>query len=206
MIFFCFLKKLQLLFHFLKKLKLLCDFVLHVLFLQDFVFKTRFRNKELQSWVFSFPNSQNFDTQKWKTKTKHKGSLINDPVRISLFSVCHSQSHRPAQQQLLLQQSICKSAGPPRVGLKNRDFTTQFPPHHVQYPLLRSCSWSSALGFGSKRWIHIPQWVQLASSLLAPFGSYLAASIHSCRYKCWFQLPRICRGCVDLEEDHNWCT
>jgi len=39
--FFCFMKKLQLLFHFLKKLKLLCDFVLHVLFLQDFVFKTR---------------------------------------------------------------------------------------------------------------------------------------------------------------------
>ncbi len=132
--------------------------------------------------------------------------LINEPVRISLSLFVTLKSHRPAQQQLL-QQSIWKSSGPPCVGLKNRDFRTRFPPHHVQYALLRSCSaWSWPLGFGSKRYIHIPQRVQLAGSLVAPFGSFLAASIHSCRYKCWFQLPRICRGCVDLEEDHNWST
>ncbi len=155
--------------------------------------------------VFWVKFCQNFDTQKWeKNNTGCKGSH-QWPCQNLSFSVCPSQSHRPAQPQLL-QQSIWKSAGPPCVGLKNRDFRTRFPPHHVQYALLRSCSWSWPLGFGSKRCIHIPQRVQLSGSLVAPFGSYFAASIHSCRYKCWFQLPRICSGCVDLEEDHNWST
>jgi hypothetical protein len=67
------------------------------------------------------------------------------------------------------------------------------------------CSGAAA---GHGHWVSGPKGIftfrneynSLARSLVAPFGSYLAASIHSCRYKCWFQLPRICRGVRCLEE------